>query len=296
MAPYHDHLIAVMIHVVFKQMPFSQLDGAMHRGISIQRVRSSLPSKLLLVRESRQVQVVATHCSFLNSLLRVHPLEPTSPRASTLHVSLDQPPLFNNHVQQQQDLRTLHRRSGSLKRCARREASGRDVRTTRRPRCWVGVPGVASVGVGVPGVASVGVGAPGYFGPGVSVGVPGVASVGVGVNGVGVGVGVPGVASVGVGTAPAVGVNGVHVGTPTTVVSDGVDVDAGTGASKTVAVTSDDGTSTAKTSTGTGGASASATASASANANANANAGAKAGTGGTGATSQKAYRKLRSEK
>ncbi|KUF90898.1 hypothetical protein AM588_10002832 [Phytophthora nicotianae] len=44
-----------------------------------------------------------------------------------------------------------------------------------------------------------------------------------------------------------------------------------------------------------GWASASATASASANANSNPNAGAKVGTGGTSATSQKAYRKLRSE-
>ncbi|KAF1774983.1 hypothetical protein GQ600_25363 [Phytophthora cactorum] len=108
---------------------------------------------------------------------------------------------------------------------------------------------------GLLGVPGVGVGVPGSLASDVGVGVPGV----VGVNGV---------------------VNSVNVGAPATVVHDGVDVGVGTGgngngySSKTVSVTSDDGASTAKTSTGTGGASASATAS---------------------ATSQKAYRKLRSE-
>ncbi|KAF1774995.1 hypothetical protein GQ600_25376 [Phytophthora cactorum] len=125
--------------------------------------------------------------------------------------------------------------------------------------------------------------------PGVGVGVPGslasewalvlasgVASVGVGVPGV---VGVNGV-GVGVNGSVLVWASRVNVGAPATVVHDGVDVGVGTGgngngySSKTVSVTSDDGASTAKTSTGTGGASASATAS---------------------ATSQKAYRKLRSE-
>ena len=172
-----------------------------------------------------------------------------------------------------------------------------------------GLIGGHGLGVAVPGVASVGVGAPGYVGvnglgvgvglngPGVGVGLGGYpGGVGVGLNGVGTGVGVG--ADVGVGGYPGgvVYPDTVDVtGNPAVGAHDvNVRTSGGNGdSSKTVTVTNGDGTSTGTASTGTGAGGASASASASATASANANAGAKTGTSDT---SQKVYRKLRSEK